>query len=106
MARSSAADDLPKRRLIIAEARFERYRFGAWEVEEAHHWHVALQGNELSRTVLFCADAPGGPCVSGHFIVRFHPERTTVDECYAMIDGCSIGNVSPATPRKGRRREG
>jgi hypothetical protein len=97
-------NDLIKRRLATAEARFERYSFGAWEVEEAHHWHVALRGNELCRTVLFCADTPGGPCVRGHFLVRFQPGGTNVDECYAMIDGCSIGKVYPATRRKSRKQ--
>ena len=82
---------LAQRRLAISEARFDTYDFG-WEVEEVHHWHTAGQGDEYCRTVLFCGDAPGGPCVEGHFVVRFLPNRPIVDECYAMIDGCLIGH--------------
>jgi hypothetical protein len=92
--------DLTKRRLAAAEARFERYRFGAWEVEEAHHWHIDVLGDEFCRTVLFCAEAPGGPCLRGHFLVRFQPGGSSVVECHAMIDGCSIGNKYPKSHRK------
>lgn len=83
-------NDLTKRRLALAEARFDAYEFD-WEVEEVHHWHVEGQGDEYCRSVLFCGDAPGSPCRRGHFLVRFLPGRATVDECYAMIDGCLVG---------------
>jgi hypothetical protein len=82
--------ELAKRRLAISEARFDSYHFD-WEVEEALHWHVDSQRNEYCRTVLFCGDSPGDPCIRGHFLVRFLPGRAIVDECYAMIDGCLIG---------------
>ena len=83
-------NELAKRRLAISEARFETYQFD-WEVEETHHWRVEGQGDVYCRTVLFCGDAPGAACVRGHFLVRFLPNRQIVDECYAMIDGCLIG---------------
>ncbi len=83
-------NDLAQRRLAIAEARFDGYQFG-WEVEEAHHWHVDDSGDEYCRTVLFCGEAPGSPCVKGHFLVRFLPGRPIVEECHAMIDGCLVG---------------
>jgi hypothetical protein len=92
--------DLTKRRLAAAEARFERYPFGAWEIEEAHHWHIDVLGDEFCRTVLFCAEAPGGPCLRGHFLVRFQPGGSSVVECHAMNDGCSIGNKYPKSHRK------
>lgn len=82
---------LAKRRLASAEARFDRYRFG-WEVEEVHHWHLQGQGDEYCRTVLFCGDSPGAPCIRGHFLVRFVPGQVIVEECYAVIDGCLIGH--------------
>src|SRR5262245_8437168 len=85
--------DLSGRCLAIAEARFEGYEFG-WEVEEVHHWHQDAAGEVFYRTVLFCADAPGGPCTRGEFVVRFLPNRPFVDECYAMIDGCLVGQDS------------
>lgn len=80
-------------RRAAAEARFARHQFG-WEVEEAHHWHEAGSANEFCRTVLFCGEAPGSPCVRGHFYIRFRPGRATVEECYAMIDGCLVGSSS------------
>jgi hypothetical protein len=87
----SHMSELTKRRLAISEAKFDAYHFG-WKVEEVHHWHIEDQGNEFCRTVLFCGGSPGDPCVRGHFHVRFLPRRATVDECYAMIDGCLIGH--------------
>ena len=95
--------DLTKQRLLICESRFERYRFGTWEVEEDHHWHFVAASDEFCRTVLFCADDPGGPCIKGHFIVRFRPGLTQVDECYAAIDGCYVGN-DPIGRRRRRKR--
>jgi hypothetical protein len=82
--------DLAKQRRAIAEARFDDYQFG-WDIEEAHHWHHDAQRDELRRTVLFCADSPGDPCVRGEFVVRFLTKRPFVDECYAVIDGCLVG---------------
>ncbi|HET6622010.1 MAG TPA: hypothetical protein VFG64_18875 [Dongiaceae bacterium] len=84
-------NELAQRRLAISEARFETYEFG-WEVEEAHHWQVAGQGDEYCRTVLFCGDTPGGPCLRGQFVVRFLRGRPIVDGCHAMIDGCLVGH--------------
>lgn len=84
-------NELAQRRLAISEARFETYEFG-WEVEEAQHWHATGHADEYCRTILFCGDAPGAPCVRGHFLVRFLPNRPVVDECYAMIDGCLVGH--------------
>ena len=84
-------NELAKRRLAISEAKFDSYQFG-WEVEEVHQWHVDAQGNEYCRTVLFCGDSPGDPCIRGYFAVRFLSGRTIVDECHAMIDGCLIGH--------------
>jgi hypothetical protein len=83
-------NELAKRRLAIAEAKFDTYEFG-WEVEEVHHWHTDGGTDEYCRTVLLCGDSPGDPCLKGHFLVRFLPGRPIVDECYAMIDGCLIG---------------
>ncbi len=94
--------DITKRRRTVAETRFARYRFG-WEVEEVHHWHAAGE-HELCRTVLFCGEAPGSPCVRGHFYVRFEPGRAAVEECHAMIDGCLVG--SDPFGAKARRRVG
>lgn len=84
-------DELLRRRLAVSEARFDSYQFG-WEVEEAHHWHLSGDANTLCRTVLFCADSPGGASIRGHFEVRFLPHRAIVDECHAMIDGCLVGH--------------
>ena len=92
--------DLDKRRHAVAEARFANYQFG-WDVEEVHHWHAGGE-DELCRTVLFCGEAPGSPCVRGHFYVRFQPGRATVEECYAMIDGCLVGTTPVRL--KARRR--
>ncbi|WP_162917292.1 hypothetical protein [Dongia deserti] len=83
-------NELADRRLAIAEARFDAYQF-SWEVEEVHHWHIDAGRNEYCRTVLLCGDSPGDPCVRGHFVVRFLPNRPIIDECYAMIDGCLVG---------------
>jgi hypothetical protein len=91
MERGIHMNELAKRRLAISEAKFEAYHFD-WEIEEAHHWHVAGEGNEYCRTVLFCGDSPGGPCLRGHFLVRFLRGRATVDACHAMIDGCLVGH--------------
>ena len=99
MALASKMSDLARRRLAVSEARFENYRFGGWEVEEVHHWHSTGDRDVLCRTVLFCAEAPGGPCVRGHFYVRFRPGRAIVNECYGMIDGCLIGKLR-ARPRR------
>ena len=96
---------LTRQRLLTCESRFERYRFGAWEVEEVHHWHFVAASDEFCRTVLFCADDPGGPCIKGHFIVRFRRGLTLVDECYAAIDGCYVGN-DPKRRRRDRNSEG
>lgn len=84
-------NELAKRRLAISEARFESYDFD-WEVEEVSHWQIDRQGDEYCRTVIFCGDSPGGPCIRGHFAVRFVPGRPIVEECHAMIDGCLIGH--------------
>jgi hypothetical protein len=89
-------NELAKRRLAISEARFDAYQFG-WEVEEVQHWHAEGQGDVYCRTVLFCGDSPGDPCVRGHFLVRFLPGKPIVDECYAMIDGCLIGHEPDLT---------
>ena len=83
-------NELTKRRLAIAEAKFDSYDFG-WAVEEVHHWHTDDGRAEYCRTVLFCGDSPGDPCLRGEFVVRFLPGRAIVDECYGMIDGCLIG---------------
>jgi hypothetical protein len=83
-------NELAKRRRAIAEAKFDSYHFD-WEVEEVHHWHIDGRGDEYCRTVLFCGDSPGDSCVRGQFVVRFLPGRPIVDECYAMIDGCLVG---------------
>src|SRR5262245_52588107 len=88
--------DLAERRLAIAEARFDEYEF-SWEVEEVHHWHHEAASDTFCRTVLFCADAPGSPCVRGEFVVHFLKGRPFVDECYAMIDGCLVGQDPGAT---------
>lgn len=93
--------DFTKRRHAAAEARFTTYQFG-WEVEESHHWHAGGE-HELCRTVLFCGEAPGSPCVRGHFYVRFDPGGTAIEECYAMIDGCLVGS-SPTRARAKRPR--
>lgn len=84
-------NEFAKRRLAISEAKFESYHFG-WEVEEVHHWYVDGHRDEYCRTVLFCGDSPGDPCVRGHFLVRFLPGRAIIDECYAIIDGCLVGH--------------
>jgi hypothetical protein len=95
--------DITERRRAVAEARFTGYQFG-WEVEEVHHWHAAGGEDELCRTVLFCGEAPGSPCVRGHFYVRFRPGRAVVAECYAMIEGCLIGS-HPVRAKVRRRAE-
>lgn len=92
--------DLTRRRLAICEGEFESYGFGAWVVEEAHHWHATGHRDEFCRTVLFCSEVPGGPCVRAHFFVRFCPGKTGIDECYAMIDGCLIGIEAARSRRK------
>ncbi len=83
-------NELAKRRLAISEAKFDAYHFG-WEVGEVLDWYVEGQGDEYSRTVMFCGDSSGDPCIKGHFLVRFLSGRAVIDECYAMIDGCLIG---------------
>ena len=90
-----------KRRRAVADARFAGYQFG-WEVEEVHHWHATGGQDEFCRTILWCGEAPGSPCVRGHFYVRFKPGRAAVAECYAMIDGCLVG--SSLARAKARRR--
>ena len=84
-------NELTQRRLAVAEAKFDAYQFD-WEVEEYHHWHTQDDSDIFCRTVLFCGEAPGAPCMKGIFVVRFQPRREVIDECYAMIDGCLIGN--------------
>jgi hypothetical protein len=96
---------LNRRRRVVAEAKFADYQFG-WEVEEVHHWHSAGGGDAFCRTVLFCGEAPGSPCVRGHFYVRFRRDRASIEECYAMIDGCLVGDGpvrANARRRAGRR---
>jgi hypothetical protein len=85
--------NLTKRRLTKAEARFDAYEFG-WEVEEIHHWHATGRDDVLCRTVLFRGESLCGPWLTGHFVVRFQPDRAAITECYAMIDGCLIGRCS------------
>jgi hypothetical protein len=89
------------RRLAVCEALFDAYQFG-WDVEEVHHWCSDEQGDRFFRAVLFCGVSPCDPCIPGYFHVRFLPRRTKVDECYAIIDGCLIGQDPNA--RLGRRR--
>jgi hypothetical protein len=38
----------------------------------------------------FAPTPPGGLWVNDHFLVRFQLGLTSVDECYATIDGCFI----------------
>jgi hypothetical protein len=87
------------RRRAAAEARFAGHQFG-WEVEEVHHWHEAGSADEYCRTVLFCGEAPGSPCVRGHFYIRFEPGGAKVADSYAMIDGCLVGSGSIRTRKQ------
>lgn len=82
--------DFTKRRRMAAETRFASHLFGL-DVEEVHHLHAGV-AHEFCRTVLFCGEAPGSPCFRGHFYVRFRPGSASIEESYAMIDGCLVGS--------------
>jgi len=49
------------------------------------------RGTNIAAPSCSAATRPAPPCVRGHFLVRFLPNRPVVDECYAMIDGCLVG---------------
>jgi hypothetical protein len=95
--------DFTKRRRAAADASFADHYLD-WEVEEVHHWHAAGSPDAYSRTVLFCGEAPGSPCLRGHFYVRFEPGGAKVEECYAMIDGCLIGRGAVRAKGKSRAK--
>jgi len=97
--------DLAKRRLRIADRLFESYQFGSWDLEEISDWHVAKAGDVLCRSIMFCDAERGGPCIRGEFVVRFKTGRARVDEHYATIDGCFVGEVGKAAMREGSKKD-
>jgi hypothetical protein len=97
--------DLAKRRLPIAERLFDSYQFGSWDLEEISHWHMAKGGDVLCRSIMFCDAERGAPCIRGEFVVRFKTGSMLVDEHYATIDGCFVGEVSKATMRQRSKKD-
>jgi hypothetical protein len=96
--------DLAKPRLRIAEHLFDSYQFGSWDLEDISHWHGSKAGDVLSRTIMFCDAERGGPCIRGEFVVRFKTGSALVDEHYATLDGCFVGEVARAAMRERSKR--
>lgn len=90
--------DFAMRRLRTAERLFESYQFGGWDLEEVSHWHAV--GNELCRSIMYCDAERGAPCIRGEFVVRFKSGSAAVDEHYATVDGCFVGEATRAAMRR------